>query len=62
MKVKETFLLCGAIFFFVLMGCQPLPIMRKGTGMPFEKQWLARAGLIGIGLVTLLLWYSLPPG
>jgi hypothetical protein len=60
MKIKEPFLLVFAILWiadFLL----PKTLYRKGSGKPFENQLVARIAFLAIGLVLLLLWYSLPP-
>jgi hypothetical protein len=57
--IKEPFLLIFSVF-WILAAILPKQINRGRSGIPYENQALARAGMIGIGLAMLLLWYSLP--
>jgi hypothetical protein len=58
MKVKEPFLLC---FSLLWIAATFLPgKLRRRNGTPYEKQTMARAGFLAIGIALLVLWYSLP--
>ncbi|PYV58175.1 MAG: hypothetical protein DMG90_03120 [Acidobacteria bacterium] len=59
MRIKEPYLLAFSVL-WLLASVLPKKINRGRSGIPYENQTVARAGMIGIGLAMLLLWYSLP--
>jgi len=59
MRIKEPFLLTFSVL-WIVAAILPKKINRRRSGVPYENQALARAGLVAIGLAMLVLCYSLP--
>jgi hypothetical protein len=59
MKIKEPFMLIFSLL-FIAFGFLPSSFYQKRNGERYDDLLFRRIGIAGIGIATLVLWYSLP--